>query len=193
MGKPSFFKAAKNNVGDTIMSQRISLRTELRTEDLLLMIKWMSNEHVYRYLNEHQQITTQLKQVYDARLPVFTPLFNRNGRFFMICTGADQAIGFLRLAYCPDNTVELVIAIGEERMWGQGYGRVSLSEALKIAFLEMRRDRVIAHVYHENRRSRHLFVSRGFAPCTQGTHSTKYQLTFDAYLHPEVSEKDEIA
>ena len=102
------------------MSQRISLRTELRTEDLLLMIKWMSNEHVYRYLNEHQQITTQLKQVYDARLPVFTPLFNRNGRFFMICTGADQAIGFLRLAYCPDNTVELVIAIGEERMWGQG-------------------------------------------------------------------------
>ena len=45
------------------MSQRISLRTELRTEDLLLMIKWMSNEHVYRYLNEHQQITAQLKQV----------------------------------------------------------------------------------------------------------------------------------
>ena len=175
------------------MSQRISLRTELRTEDLLLMIKWMSNEHVYRYLNEHQQITTQLKQVYDARLPVFTPLFNRNGRFFMICTGADQAIGFLRLAYCPDNTVELVIAIGEERMWGQGYGRVSLSETLKIAFLEMRRDRVIAHIYHENSRSRHLFVSRGFAPCTQGARSTKYQLTFDAYLHPEVSEKDEIA
>ena len=175
------------------MSQRISLRTELRTEDLLLMIKWMSNEHVYRYLNEHQKITTQLKQVYDARLPVFTPLFNRNGRFFMICTGADQAIGFLRLAYCPDNTVELVIAIGEERMWGQGYGRVSLSEALKIAFLEMRRDRVIAHIYHENSRSRHLFVSRGFAPCTQGSQSTKYQLTFDAYLHPEVSEKDEIA
>ena len=65
------------------MSQRISLRTELRTEDLLLMIKWMSNEHVYRYLNEHQQITTQLKQVHDARLPAFTPLFNRNGRCFM--------------------------------------------------------------------------------------------------------------
>ena len=70
---------------------------------------------------------------------------------------------------------------------------VSLSEALKIAFLEMRRDRVIAHIYHENSRFRHLFVSRGFVPCTQGTYSTKYQLTFDAYLHPEVSEKDEIA
>ena len=49
---PLFSKQHRNNnVGDTIMSQRISLRTELRTEDLLLMIKWMSNEHVYRYLN----------------------------------------------------------------------------------------------------------------------------------------------
>lgn len=175
------------------MSQWISLRTEVRTEDLPLMIKWMSNEHVYRYLNEHQQITAQLKQVYDARLPVITPLFNRNGRFFMICTGADQAIGFLRLAHGPSNTAELVIAIGEERMWGQGYGRVALSEALKVAFLEMRRDRVIAQIYHENSRSRHLFVNHGFAPSAEGTHSTKYELTFDAYLHPEESKGEEIA
>ena len=151
------------------------------------------NEHVYRYLNEHQQIAAQLRQVYDARLPVFTPLFNQNGRFFMICTGGNQGIGFLRLANCPNNTAELVIAIGEESMWGRGYGRVSLSEALKIAFLEMRKDRVNAHIYHENSRSRHLFESRGFVPCAQGAHSTKYQLTFDAYLHPEVNEKDEIA
>ena len=27
----------------------------------------MANEHVYRYLNEHQQINVQLKQVYDVR------------------------------------------------------------------------------------------------------------------------------
>lgn len=68
------------------MPRSVTLRDELRTEDLLLMIEWMSNEHVYRYLNEHQQITEQLKQVYDARLLILTPLFNRNGRFFMICT-----------------------------------------------------------------------------------------------------------
>lgn len=27
----------------------------------------MANEHVYRYLNEHQQINMQLKQVYAVR------------------------------------------------------------------------------------------------------------------------------
>lgn len=27
----------------------------------------MANEHVYRYLNEHQQINVQLKQVYAVR------------------------------------------------------------------------------------------------------------------------------
>lgn len=50
------------------MSQLAYLRTELCEEDLLRLIRWMSNEHVYRFLNEHQQITAQLKQIYDARL-----------------------------------------------------------------------------------------------------------------------------
>lgn len=150
------------------MTQLALLRTELSETDLQLLIRWMSNEHVYRFLNEHQQITAQLKDIYDARLPVITPLFNRNGRFFIICTGGGQAIGFLRMEYAPDNAVELVIAIGEESMWGQGYGRASLTEALKVAFFELRRERIIAHIYNENTRSRHLFVSRGFVPCKAG-------------------------
>ena len=29
----------------------------------LLLIRWMSNEHVYQSLNEHQQITAQLKNI----------------------------------------------------------------------------------------------------------------------------------
>lgn len=49
------------------MNNLITLRTELETEDLSRMIRWMSNENVCRYLNEHQQIAARLKQVYDAR------------------------------------------------------------------------------------------------------------------------------
>ena len=175
------------------MSHLVTLRTELQAQDLLLLMKWMANEHVYRYLNEQQQIAAQLKQVYDARLPALTPLLNRNGRFLMICTASGQAIGFLRIAHGPDETAELVIAIGEESMWGRRYGSVGLSEALKIAFFEMRKQEVVAHIANENSRSQRLFVSRGFAPCARGAHSNQYRLTMDAYLHPKACERDEIA
>ena len=171
------------------MPRSVTLRDELRTEDLLLMIEWMSNEHVYRYLNEHQQITEQLKQVYDARLPILTPLFNRNGRFFMICTAQGETIGFLRMAYRAGDAVELVITIGEEDRWGMGYGRASLSEALRIAFMELRRERVIAHIHHENSRSQHLFLSRGFVPCARGVHMSQYQMGFSDYLQARLAQR----
>lgn len=164
------------------MSQLAYLRTELCKEDLLRLIRWMSNEHVYRFLNEHQQIAAQLKQIYDARLPVFTPLFNRNGRFAMICTGGGQAIGFLRMQYAADNAAEMVIAIGEEAMWGRGYGRAALAEALRIAFFDLRRETVIAHIYNDNTRSRQMFVNRGFVPCREGERMTEYRLTLGEYL-----------
>ncbi|MGN0746011.1 MAG: GNAT family N-acetyltransferase [Aristaeellaceae bacterium] len=169
------------------MSQLAFLRTDLSGEDLQLLIRWMSNEHVYRFLNEHQQIAAQLKQIYDARLPVFTPLFNRNGRFYMICAGGGQAIGFLRLQYAADNAAELVIAIGEEAMWGRGYGRAALAEALRVAFFELRREKIIAHIYHENTRSRQMFMNRGFVPCRTDERLGEYQLTCSEYLRARCS------
>ena len=174
------------------MPNLVTLRADIQPDDLSRMMNWMANEHVYRYLNEHQQINVQLKQVYDARLPVLTPLFNRNGRFLMICTGGGQAIGFLRMAHAANNSAEIVIAIGDESIWGKGYGRSSLSEALKIAFFDMRKERVIAHIYNENRRSQRLFENHGFAPQGAGEHMTKYELTLHDYLHPD-DEKSKIA
>lgn len=149
----------------------------------------MSNEHVYRYLNEHQQLTAQLKNIYDSRLPVFTPLFNRNGRFYMTCADDVRAIGSLRMKYAPGNAVEMVVAIGEEEMWGQGYGRASLTEAMKIAFFELRREKMIAHIYKENARSRQMFLNRGFVPGREGASMGEYQMSFSQYLHPVHSEQ----
>lgn len=175
------------------MNERITLRTELETEDLARMIRWMSNENVCRYLNEHQQIAARLKQVYDARLPILTPLFNQDGRFFMICTRRGQTIGFLRMAHSAQNEAELVIAIGEESMWGRGLGRESLCQALQTAFFEMRKEKVVAHIHHENGRSRNLFLGCGFTPCARSAHSTRYQLTLDGFLHPKARRTCEIA
>lgn len=164
------------------MHRKISLRTELMQEDLSKMILWTSNDRVCRYLNEHRRITAHLKQVYDSRLPVFTPLFNQNGRFYMLCADGDQAIGFLRMAHAPGNAAEIVIAIGDESMWGQGYGHAGVSEALKIAFFEMRKEKLIAHIHHENRRSRRMFASLGFSPSVEGDETTEYQLTWSEYV-----------
>ena len=175
------------------MASSVSLRAELQAEDLLLLMRWMANDHVYRYLNEHQQIAAQLKQVYDARLPLLTPLFNQNGPFRMICDEGGAPIGFLRMAHCPGNGAEVVLAIGEERLWSQGYGRSSLAEALKIAFFELRKDRVIAHIHCENSRSQRLFSSRGFVPCAQLGHATRYQLTMTDCQRRAAAQAREIA
>ena len=68
------------------------------------------------------------------------------------------------MAYAGENAVELVIAIGEEDMWGRGYGRLALSQAIGVAFFELRRERIIAHIYNENSRSRHSVRQPGL--CT---------------------------
>ena len=69
-------------------------------------------------------------------------------------------------------------------MWGQGYGRASLMEAQKIAFFELRREKLIAHIYSENTRSRQMFLNRGFVPSRKGQQLTEYQLSFSQFLHP---------
>lgn len=93
----------------------------------------------------------------------------------------------------PDNAVEFVIAIGEESMWGQGYGRACLSEALKVAFFDLRKEKVIAHIYKENTRSQHLFSSRSFVPHREGQSLTEYRLSYSDYIQPQDYEEETIA
>lgn len=65
---------------------------------------------------------------------------------------------------------------------GQGYGHACLTEALNVAFFDLRKEKVIAHIYKNNVRSQNLFVSWGFVPCKEGTELTEYQLTYTEYL-----------
>lgn len=55
-------------------------------------------------------------------------------------------------------------------------------------FFEMHRDKIIAHVYNENRRSRQMFVNRGLIPEKEGEKMIEYQLTLGEYLHPQVEQ-----
>ena len=164
----------------------VTLRTEIQPTDLTAMMRWLENPNVSRYLNEHRQITQHLQSVYDLRLPVLTPLFNQGGRFWMICT-PEKPVGFLRVVYHPENTVEMVVAIGEETLWGQGLGKKGVQEALKEIFFEMRKENVMVHIHHGNTRSHRLFQNLGFSFIQERRETTQYLLTLNAYLHPAKS------
>ncbi len=135
----------------------ILLKNEITQADLAAFERWMNNAAVTRYLNEHRQISAHLRAVREARLPVLMPLFNRDGRFWMICAD-DAPVGFLRAVYRPDNAAELVVAIGEETMWGRGFGRRGVQEGLQRVFFEMRREEAVVHIARGNVRSERHFI-----------------------------------
>ena len=159
----------------------IQLKSEITPDDLTALERWMNSAAVTRYLNEHRQISAHLRAVREARLPVLTPLFNRDGRFWMICAEG-APVGFLRAAYRPDNAVELVVAIGEERMWGRGLGRHGVQAGLQRVFFEMRREEAVVHIARGNVRSERLFVGSGFAHAREIGGSTQYRLTLGEYI-----------
>lgn len=163
----------------------VALRTEILPTDLTAMMRWLANPHVSHNLNEHEQIITRLHQIYDARLPVLTPLFNQNGRFWMIDQTFERPVGFLRAVYGAGNSVEMVIAIGDEALWGHGLGKKALQAALKEIFLDMRKASILVHIKHGNTRSHNLFMNSGFSFVQERMQTTQYVLTFDRYLHPD--------
>lgn len=57
---------------------------------------------------------------------------------------------------------EIVYAIGEESLWGQGYGKTAIGKALTFAFADLRAVSVIAKINPENTRSRRLAAACGF-------------------------------
>ena len=64
----------------------VFLRTEIYPEDIPLLIRWMENPHVTRYLNEDENIAASLRTLArSVPAPMLTWRFNQGGRFFLIC------------------------------------------------------------------------------------------------------------
>ena len=110
--------------------------------------------------------------------------FNRGCRFFLICDKADRSIGFVKLKQLGDRPVyEIVFAIGEERLWGNGYGTAAIRAAIAKAFLELRVEKVIARIYSANSRSINSVRACGFCCEHRGKPLCRYSVTMTAYLH----------
>lgn len=162
----------------------IFLRAEIKMNDIELLIRWMNNPNVTRYLNEDENVVHSLRRLSQTvPEPMLTYHFNRTERFFLVCRGDDEAIGFVKLRKTGESgAYEIVYVIGEEELWGRGYGKSAIRSALATAFLEWRADKVVAKIYTENVRSMRAVRSCGFSQSSEGERLCRYKITGAEYL-----------
>lgn len=171
----------------------VFLCPEVTRNDAHILMEWLQDAEVRRFLSDHQSVSAAIGQVLErVGLPVVTHLFNQNGRFFMVCNKQHRRVGFVRLAVRSTET-EMVIAIGRRSNWGKRLGTAAIRETLKTAFFEMRSLRVVAKIHHENLRSVHAFAAAGFRIEYETEMLKSFAITMREYLdflraHPVVSE-----
>ncbi|KAF5083594.1 GNAT family N-acetyltransferase [Oscillibacter ruminantium] len=163
----------------------IFLRPEIRTCDVTQLIRWMENPHITRYLNEDEEIADELSAMLrEVPEPLLSLQFNRYGRFFLICEDTGPAIGFVKLKeQGTKGCYEIVFAIGEEGLWGNGYGCSAIRAALGTAFLEWRAQKVVAKIRVENKRSINSVRSCGLTCEYRGEKLHYFSTTAEDYLN----------
>ena len=142
----------------------VSLCPEITRTNALTLMNWLEDEEVTRFLSDSCNVSRLIEQVIGrVQLPILTHLFNQGGRFFMAYDRHDVPVGFVRLVKMgPD--CEMVLVIGDRDNWGRKLGASAIREGMKLAFFEMRAERLIAKIHPENVRSLNAFLRSGFLP-----------------------------
>jgi regulator of nucleoside diphosphate kinase len=140
----------------------VSLRPEITRTHAFALMDWLEDERVTRYLSDSSSVSRFIAQTVErAQMPILTHLFNQGGRFFMAYDRNDNPVGFVRLVKTGADC-EIVLAVGDHDNWGQGLGGSTIREGLKLAFLDMRAENVIAKIHPDNTRSLKGFERCGF-------------------------------
>ncbi|MGG7058836.1 GNAT family N-acetyltransferase [Clostridium nigeriense] len=159
----------------------VVLSQEVYRTDAEKICHWLSDEEITSFLNEESNVQKNLMNVVNRiNMPILTHLFNNNCRFFII-KNVYGTIGFLRLVP-KGNFVEIVITVGEKELWGMGIGHNAVVEALKVAFFEMRADRVIAKIKKANCRSQNLFKGIGFKEVRKLEKEIEYHIDIQSFV-----------
>lgn len=140
----------------------IALCPEITRSNALTLMDWLEDEAVTRHLSDSRHVSRMIEQVLGrVQLPILTHLFNQGGRFFMACDQHDVPVGFVRLVKTGANC-EMVLVIGDRDNWGRNLGASALREGMKLAFFEMRAEKLIAKIHPDNVRSLSAFKRSGF-------------------------------
>jgi RimJ/RimL family protein N-acetyltransferase len=162
--------------------EEIKLRKKVRRKDVEALAEWLEDEKVSEYLNEEQDISDDLKKLSNrSTLPLFTHAFNQDGQFFMISLRQNGPIGFLRLVPKGEGT-EMVVVIGEQSEWGNGYGYAAIQKGLKKAFYQWREEKVLAKIDPDNTRSKAVFRKAGFSKEEDLEHDELFSVSFDEFV-----------
>jgi len=140
----------------------ISLCPEITRANALTLMDWLEDEDVTRYLSDSRHVSRFIEQVIDrVQLPILTHLFNQGGRFFMAYDQHDVPVGFVRLVKAGTDC-EMVLVIGNRDNWGRKLGAGAIREGMKLAFFDMRAEKLIAKIHPDNARSLKAFLHSGF-------------------------------
>ncbi len=141
----------------------ISLCPEITRANALTLMDWLEDEEVTRYLSDSRHVSRFIEQVIGrVQLPVLTHLFNQGGRFFMAYDQHDVPVGFVRLVKTGSDC-EMVLVIGNRDNWGRKLGGSAIREGMKLAFFDMRAEKLIAKIHPDNARSLKAFLHNGFS------------------------------
>lgn len=163
-------------------AQQVMLKQEVTRNDALAIIDWLENREVSKYLNEGTHITQEICDMINrVNMFIMTHLFNRDGRFYMICKDNSYPIGFLKLVHQVNET-EMVVVIGDEDNWGKGFGTASIEQGLQEAFFQLRKRKVIAKIKSDNIRSIRAFEKAGFTLERELAGMKIYSLNLDDYI-----------
>jgi regulator of nucleoside diphosphate kinase len=160
----------------------ISLSPEITRADALTLMDWLEDECVTRFLSDSRHVSRFIEQVIGrVQLPILTHLFNQGGRFFMACDRQDVPVGFVRLVKTgPD--CEMVLVIGNRDNWGRKLGASAIREGMKLAFFDMRAEKLIAKIHPDNARSLKAFQRCGFLLESQTPTLKSFAMTSELYL-----------
>jgi len=169
----------------------VFLRAKINQRDGYRLAEWMRNRNVTRYLNEEINVSDELIALME-RTPegMLSYHLNQNGRFFQV-SREGSPIGFVRLTHCPEEYCEIVYVIGEERLWGHGYGKRALELALAKAFYEMRKEVAFARIHEENTRSTGTAVHCGMKLTRKSGHMQIYQITAREFMEQQKRSRGE--
>ncbi len=160
----------------------ISLCSEITRSNALTLMDWLEDESVTRYLSDSRHVSQFIEQVIGrVQLPILTHLFNQGGRFFMAYDRHDVPVGFMRLVK-KGQDCEMVLVIGSRDNWGRKLGASAIREGMKLAFFDMRAEKLIAKIHPDNARSLKAFLRSGFLLESETPAIQSFAMSAERYL-----------
>lgn len=159
----------------------IALCPEITRANALDLIDWLDDDNVTRYLSDSRHVSRFIEQVVSrVQLPTLTHLFNQGGRFFIAYDRHDAPVGFVRLVQTGSDC-EIVLVIGNRDNWGRKLGASAIGEGMKLAFFEMRADKLVAKIHADNTRSVKAFLRSGFLLDNETPTLKSFSMTAERY------------